>query len=337
MTTAPSYAVPGRARQGALMATASMLCVQLGLAVSVTLIDQVGAEGAAWLRLAWAGALLLVLGRPWRHRFGRAALGAAVGLGVATGAVTLLFMAAVARLPLGTASAIEFLGPLGVAVARGRGSGRFVWPVFAAVGVLLLTQPWTGQADPVGVAFALAAACCWAAYILLTQRVGDQVQGLTGLGVSMPVAALVATLTVGPSVLGRMTPELLLYGLGLAVLLPVVPFSLEMLALRRLSTAAFGTLMSLEPGFAMLVGLVVLAQVPGPLAVLGIACVVVAGIGAERTGGRSTEAEADEALDDGALDDEERHDQRRDVEQRDGHGGAVVRTELPLQVERPDR
>lgn len=268
------------------MATASMLCVQLGLAVSVGLIDRVGPEGAGWLRLVWAGAVFLLLGRPWRLRPTRAVLATAVLLGVATAALTLLFMAAVARLPLGTASACEFLGPLGVAIARGRGSGRFVWPVCAAAGVLLLTEPWAGTADPVGVAFALAAACCWAAYILLTQRVGDEVQGLTGLGVSMPVAAVVATVTVGPSVFGRMTPELLLVGLGLAVLLPIVPFSLELLALRRLSTAAFGTLMSLEPAFALLVGLAVLTQVPRPLAVVGIGFVVAAGIGAERTGAR---------------------------------------------------
>ena len=272
------------------MATTSMLCVQVGLAVSVTLIDRIGAEGAAWLRLVWAGALFLLIGRPWRLRLSRSALGAAVLLGVATASVTLLFMAAVARLPLGTASALEFLGPLGVAVARGRGSGRFAWPLCAAVGVLLLTEPWAGTADPVGVAFALGAACCWAAYILLTQRVGDQVQGLAGLSISMPVAALVATVTVGPSVFGRMTPELLLAGIGLAILLPIVPFSLELLALRRLSTAAFGTLMSLEPAFALLVGLVVLSQVPRPLAVAGIVFVVVAGIGAERTGGRDVAA-----------------------------------------------
>jgi len=285
-TAVTSYAVAGRTRSGAAMATTSMLCVQVGLAVSVTLIDRVGPEGAAWLRLVWAGALFLVIGRPWRLRLSRSALGASVLLGVATASVTLLFMAAVARLPLGTASALEFLGPLGVAVARGRGTGRFVWPLFAAVGVLLLTEPWSGTADPVGVAFALAAACCWAAYILLTQRVGDQVQGLAGLSISMPVAALVATVTVGPSVFGRMTPELLLAGLGLAILLPVVPFSLELLALRRLSTAAFGTLMCLEPAFALLVGLVVLGQVPRPLAVAGIAFVIIAGIGAERTGAR---------------------------------------------------
>jgi inner membrane transporter RhtA len=292
VSTTTSYAVAGRTRSGAAMATTSMLCVQVGLAVSVTLIDRVGPEGVAWLRLVWAGAVFLLIGRPWRLRLTRAALGAAVLLGIATASVTLLFMAAVDRLPLGTASALEFLGPLGVAVARGRGSGRFVWPLCAAAGVLLLTEPWAGTADPVGVAFALAAACCWAAYILLTQRVGDQVQGLAGLSISMPVAAVVATLTVGPSVFGRMSPELLLVGLGLAVLLPIVPFSLELLALRRLSTAAFGTLMSLEPAFALVIGMVVLSQVPRPLAVVGIAFVVVAGIGAERTGGREVVAPA---------------------------------------------
>ncbi|MGY0007672.1 EamA family transporter [Micromonospora sp. I033] len=126
-----------------------------------------------------------------------------------------------------------------------------------------------------------------AAYILLTQRVGDEVSGVRGLAVSMPVAAVVATLVVGPSVFGDLTWQVLLAGLGLAVLLPVAPFVLELLALRRLTTAAFGTLMSLEPAIALVVGLVALGQVPGPAAVAGIAFVVVAGIGAERSGARS--------------------------------------------------
>jgi inner membrane transporter RhtA len=281
-----------RARSGALMAMGSMFCVQIGLAVSVGLIDQLGPEGAAWLRLVWAGVLMLVIGRPRRSDFTRSGLLASVMLGVVIAGVTLLFMASVARLPLGMASALEFLGPLGVAVARGR-TGRFTWPLLAAVGVVLLTQPWTGTADPVGVAFALAAACCWAAYILLTQRVGDEVAGITGLSVSMPVAGLVASLVVGPEVLGRMTWELWLVGVGLAILLPVVPFTLELLALRRLDAAAFGTLMSLEPAFALLVGLALLGQVPGLLAVLGIGFVVAAGVGAERAGGRELPAPLD--------------------------------------------
>lgn len=280
-------------RSGAAMAVTSMLCVQLGLAASVALIDQVGADGAAWLRLFWAGVLMLVVVRPRRSTFSRETVRAGVALGVVTAAVTMLFMAAVERLPLGTASALEFLGPLGVAVWRSHGVAR-LWAFVAAGGVLLLTQPWSGQADPVGVAFALAAACCWAAYILLTQKVGDAVDGIGGLAISMPVAGLAATLVAGPSVLGRLTPELLLIGLGLAVLLPVVPFALEMLALRRLTTAAFGTLMALEPAFALVIGFVALQQTPDLLAVGGIVLVVAAGVGAERVGTRQSVTPAPE-------------------------------------------
>ena len=284
-TLAPT-ASQSRVHAGVAMAMASIICVQLGLAVSVGLIDTLGAEGTAWLRLVWAGLLFLAIGRPWRVRYTRSGLGASIMLGIVTAGVTLLFMASIARLPLGMASALEFLGPLGVAVARGRGSGRYVWPLFAGAGVLLLTEPWAGTADPVGVAFALGAAVCWAAYILLTQRVGDEAAGLTGLAISMPVAGLVASIVVGPSVIGKMTPELWLIGIGLAVMLPVVPFTLELLSLRRLNTASFGTLMSLEPAVALLVGLVILGQVPGLFGVVGIGFVVVAGIGAQRTGSR---------------------------------------------------
>lgn len=259
-----------------------MMCVQIGLAVSVGLIDQLGPAGTGWLRLVWAGVILLVLVRPRPADFTRSALLTCVVLGVVTAGLTLLFMAAVERLPLGTAVALEFLGPLGVAVVRG-GGRRWVWPAVAAVGVLLLTQPWHGQVDPVGVAYALAAACCWAAYILLTERAGAEVQGVRALAVSMPVAALVATAVAGPSTLPQLSWELVLAGLGLALLLPVIPFALEMLALRRLSVTTFGTLMALEPALAVLIGLLVLGQVPGLLAVAGVGCVVLAGIGAERT------------------------------------------------------
>ncbi len=269
------------------MAIASMLCVQVGLAIAVTLIDDIGVEGAAWLRLAWAGILLLLIVRPRRAAFTRSSFAMCVVLGVVTAAITLLFMAALDRIPLGTASALEFLGPLGVAVAHGKGRQRLVWPGLAAVGVLLLTQPWAGAVDPIGVMFALGAALCWACYILLTQRVGDEVAGINGLAVSMPVAALVATVTVGPAVFGRMTPEILIIGIGLAILLPVVPFALELLALRKLTAAAFGTLMALEPGFAMIVGFVVLHQMPGAAGVVGICIVVAAGIGAARSGART--------------------------------------------------
>lgn len=288
MTALTDHAPPrmSASRVGASMAVTSMLCVQIGLAVSINLIDDIGAEGAAWLRLSWAGVLMLIIVRPRRSDFSASGFRASVMLGVVTAGTTLLFMASIARLPLGTASALEFLGPLGVAVARGRGGAK-IWPVVAGIGVVLLTQPWTGEADALGVFFALSAAVCWAALILLTQHAGDEVAGLNALAVSMPVAALTATAIAGPSTFGRLTPEILLIGVGLAILLPVVPFILEFLALRRLNAAAFGTLMSLEPAFALLVGFVVLSQQPNALAVIGIACVVCAGIGAERTGART--------------------------------------------------
>jgi inner membrane transporter RhtA len=274
------------ARTGVLMAMGSMACVQLGLALSLELTDRIGVEGVAWLRLAWAGVLLLFIVRPRPSAFTRTTFATCVVLGVVTAAVTLLFMAAIARIPLGTASALEFLGPLGVAVIQGSGRNRFVWPGFATVGVVLLTQPWEGDIDVVGVLYAVAAACCWGCYILLTQRVGDGVEGVNGLAVSMGVAGIFASVIVGPSVLPRVTPGILLFGIGLAVLLPVVPFTLELLALRRLTTASFGTLMSLEPAFAMLIGFMVLSQAPGAVGVFGICLVVAAGIGASRSGAR---------------------------------------------------
>src|SRR6188768_537907 len=277
------------ARAGTGMAVASMLCVQLGLAVSVGLFDRIGHDGAAWLRLAWAGVIVLVVVRPRFARISRRGLLAGVALGVVTAGVTLLFMASVARLPLGTASALEFLGPLSVAVARSRGGRLLFWPFLAAVGVLMLTEPWQGDVDLVGVALALGAAVCWASYILLTQAVGDEVTGLTGLAVSLPVAGIIATVVVGPGTWSILSWDVALIGIGLAVLLPVVPFSLELLALRRLTTSAFGTLMCLEPAFALIIGLVLLGQVPGWAPVLGIAFVVAAGIGAERTGARHPE------------------------------------------------
>jgi inner membrane transporter RhtA len=277
------------ARTGTLMAVGSMTCVQIGLALSVPLFGQLGPLGTVWLRLVWASVILLVAVRPRPWRFRRPILLAAIALGVVTGGVTMLFMAAIARMPLGTASALEFLGPLGVAVARGHGRRRLLWPGLAAAGVLVLTHPWQGGGDPLGIVFALGAAACWAAYILLTQAVGDEVAGLAGLAVSIPVAALVSTPFAAPEIGRALAPQLLLIGLGLALLLPVIPFALEMYALRRLTTAAFGTLMCLEPALALLAGLVLLGQVPGLSALAGVALVVAAGLGAVRAGARQDE------------------------------------------------
>jgi inner membrane transporter RhtA len=267
------------------MAVASMSCVQLGLALSVHLFGRLGPLGVAGLRLAWAGLFLAVVVRPRLRRFTRPDLLACLALGVVTAALTLLFMLAVARIALGTASALEFLGPLTVSLCR-PGNGRRLWAAPAVIGVVLLTQPWHGTADPAGVGFALAAAVGWAAYILLTQHVGDRVTGLTGLAVSMPVAGIIALFVAGPS-LGRVTWQLIAIMLALAVLHPVVPFTLEFLALRRLTAGAFGTLMSLEPAIALVAGLFVLRQVPGAPSAAGVILVVIAGVGATRTGSRA--------------------------------------------------
>ena len=244
------------------MAVTSMSCVQLGLALSVHLFGQLGPVGVVALRLAWAGVLLPALVRPRPRDFtGRDLLACGV-LGAVTAGLMLLFMLAVARLPLGTASALEFLGPLSVAM-YGSGGGRWRWTALAALGVVLLTSPWNGGINPAGLGFALAAALFWAAYILLTQHVGDHVTGLSGLAISMPVAGVIALLAAGRYELGRVTWPLLVTMLALAVLHPVLPFSLEFLALRRLTASAFGTLMSLEPAIALLAGLVALGQIPG--------------------------------------------------------------------------
>jgi inner membrane transporter RhtA len=274
------------AQGGALLAVGSMSCVQLGLALSVHLFGQLGPLGVAGLRLAWAGVILLVLVRPRPRDFTRRDLLACGVLGVVTGGLTLLFMLAVARIPLGSASALEFLGPLTVSI-YGPGGGRRHWTVLAAIGVVLLTQPWHGGIDPAGLAFALGSGVCWGAYILLTQHVGDRVTGLNGLAVSMPVAGVVGMVAAGSAGLSKVTWPLLVTMLALAVLNPVLPFTLEFLALRRLTATAFGTLMSLEPAIALVAGLLVLHQIPGPARAAGVIFVVIAGIGATRTGARA--------------------------------------------------
>lgn len=287
-TAEPSAGSGRRGVPPAALALGAMLCVQVGVAGSTPLFDSIGTAGTAWLRLTWAGLILLAVARPAVRSIPRGALGPAVLLGLISGAMTLAFLAAVDRLPLGTAAAIEFLGPLGVAVVRSARARDLWWPVLAGLGIVSLTEPWTGTTDVLGVAYALIAAGCWAAYILLTQRVGDQLHGIQGLAISMPVAALAAAFIGIPQAWGDLTLGIVLLGGALAVVLPVVPYALEMQALRRLTTAAFGTLMSLEPAIALLIGLVLLHQVPAPWQLLGVTLVVAAGIGAERNGRRET-------------------------------------------------
>ncbi len=268
------------------LAVAAMLSIQLGSALSVDLIATVGPAGTAWLRLSAGALIFLALARPPLRSVRRADVPALLGLGITTGLVTIGFLAAIERIPLGTAVAIEFLGPLTVAAVRAHSPRALAWPGLALTGVVLLTEPWHGAIDPVGVGFAGLAAVGWGVYIMLTQRIGDRFTGIGALSITVPVAAATAAVIGIPQAAGHITPGVLAAAAGLALLLPVLPFALEMLALRRMTPTAFGTLMALEPALGVLLGLLVLHQQPSAVQLAGILLVVLAGAAAQRDGRR---------------------------------------------------
>jgi inner membrane transporter RhtA len=272
------------------LAVVAMLSVQVGSALSTHLFATAGAAGTAWLRLTAGAVIFLAISRPRVRELTRSDAGAVLALGIATGLVTVAFLSAIERIPLGTAVAIEFLGPLCVAVFHRPDPRRLIWPALALAGVILLTEPWLGAIDPVGVILAALAGCGWATYIVLTQRVGGRLAGLRGLSLTIPIAAMTAAVVGIPQAAGHLGWEVLAAATGLAILMPVLPMSLELLALRRLTTGAFGTLMALEPALGLLLGFALLSQVPGTIQVIGVALVVVAGVGAERSGHREDRA-----------------------------------------------
>lgn len=268
------------------LAVAAMFSVQLGSALSVGLVSSVGPAGTAWLRLSMGAAIFLALTRPPLRAVRRHDLPTLLGLGVTSGLVSIAFLAAIARIPLGTAVAVEFLGPLTVAAVRSHSTRALLWPALALLGVVLLTEPWDGDVNPAGLAFAGLAAAGWATYIVLTQRIGDRFTGITGLSLTVPVAAATAAVAGIPQASGHLTVGVLISAAGLAVLLPVLPFTFELLALRHMTATAFGTLMALEPAFGVLLGLLVLHQTPSAAQVVGIVLVVLAGAAAQRRGRR---------------------------------------------------
>jgi inner membrane transporter RhtA len=275
-----------------LLALLAIISVQLGAALSTDLFSAVGPAGTVFLRMTAGALILLAFHRPTLRGRSRRELVYAIALGATTGAMTVLFLEAVARIPLGTIVAIEFLGPLGVAVIGTRSLRRLVWPALGLAGVLLLTQPWSGTVDAIGILLAAGAGLGWGIYILLTARVGDRFEGIDGLSVTIPIAAVVAAIFGLPQVAaGHLTIGVLVTAAGLALLQPIAVFGLEMLALRRITTSAFGTLMALEPGVALLVGALLLSQLPTASQVVGIALVVAAGVGAARGGGRENPSE----------------------------------------------
>ena len=268
------------------LAVVAMFSIQMGSALSVSLFDDIGPAGTAWLRLILGAVILLIIVRPSLRTIRSKDIPGLIGLGVATGVMTSAFLSALERIPLGTTVAIEFLGPLGVAAVSSKRLRSAIWPLVALGGVVLLTEPWTGEVEWWGVFFALIAAAGWASYIVLTQHVADRFSGIQGLALATPVAAVTASLVGVPQAWGNITVEVVSWGLLLAILTPVFPFALEMLALKRMNKMAFGTLMAVEPAIAATIGFLVLAQVPDALYLVGVALVIVAGIATQRDSGR---------------------------------------------------
>ncbi|MBB4945147.1 inner membrane transporter RhtA [Kitasatospora gansuensis] len=297
MTASTSTSSPTSTRQavgtpvrrpvpGAVLVLAAMAVLHTGSALATELFDSIGPAGTTWLRIAFAAVVLLAwTGRslgPALRAASRRDLIATALLGAVSAALMLLFSEATARVPLGTATALEFLGPLAVAVAASKRRSELGWLALAAVGVLLLTSPWTGAVSGAGVLFGLAAAACWALYVIGTAHVGSRFTARHGLALSLTVAAVVSAPFGAPAVAADFDWGVIAAAAGIAVLMPLLPFLLEMTALQRIGKTTYGTLVGLEPAISLLAGLILISQIPTAVQVCGTVLVVAAGIGAAR-------------------------------------------------------
>ncbi|MEV6777649.1 EamA family transporter [Streptomyces syringium] len=279
---------PGRGTLGGVgLVLTGAVSVQFGSAFAALLFPRAGALGTVALRVTFAAVLLLVVARPRLRGYTRADWAVAGGFGLALGGMNLLFYQAIDRIPLGAAVAIEVLGPLLLSVVASRRAAGLLWAGLALAGVFLLGRGGFGQLNVAGVAFALGAGAMWAAYIVLSARAGARFPRLDGLAIAMSVAALVSLpLGVGASGGTLLEPEVLGLGLAIAVMSSGVPYTLELLALRRLPTATFAVLTSLSPALAATAGYLVLDQGLSLSQCVAIAMVVAASAGAVRTGKR---------------------------------------------------
>jgi inner membrane transporter RhtA len=273
-----------RTPSGALV-LGGIASVQFGAALATTLFDTAGPSGTALLRLAFGSLVLLAVWRPRLTGRSRQELRLAALFGLVLAAMNLCFYGAIDRIPLGIAVALEFVGPLTVALLGSRRRLDLLWVALAAIGILALTRHGPGGLDALGAALALVAGALWGTYILVNARLGRVFEGGTGLALAMCVGTVAAApigLVEGAGEL--LSGEVLLLGAAVGVLSSAIPYSFEVEALRRIRPAVFGVLMSLEPAVAALAGLVVLGQHLGGRVLLGIALVTVASVGAARSG-----------------------------------------------------
>jgi inner membrane transporter RhtA len=283
MSTSRRWANPRAERRSVPVALGlvltSITSLQFGAGFAATLFDDLGPAGMAFLRLAIAAIVLLAVVRPRLAGRSRAELVPVVLFGVTLGVMNTAIYESFDRIPLGLAVTIEFVGPLAVAIAGSRRAVDVLWVLLAAAGIVLLAP--SGNLDGLGVALAVFAGACWAAYILLSQRVGRLFPGASGLAVAMTVGALAAApLGIAQAGGALLHPGLLAAGAAVALASSVIPYSFEMEALRTLPARTFGILMSLEPAVAALAGLVVLGQALSLREWFAIALVVAASAGA---------------------------------------------------------
>lgn len=289
---APAASAPAQARNRfgpvALVVSAGV-SVQFGAALAVTLMPRAGAAGVVTLRLAAAALVLLVVCRPKLRGYTRSDWGTVVAFGLAMAGMNGLFYQAIDRIPLGPAVTLEVLGPLALSVIVSRRLVNLLWAGLALAGVVLLSGHGGGgfgfgSLDPAGAAFAVGAGAMWAAYIVFSARTGRRFPQADGLALAMAVAAVIS-LPLGVAQAGSalLVPSTLALGLGVAVLSSVLPYTLELLALRRLPAPTFAILMSLEPAIAASAGLLVLGQAMSVLDGVAIALVIAASMGAVRS------------------------------------------------------
>ena len=261
-----------------------MISLQFGATVAKSLFPVVGAAGTASLRVGFSAVMLIAVWRPWRRSLSARDAGWIALYGISLGLMNVLFYLAIARLPLGPAVAIEFAGPLAIALIASRRMSDFLWIGVAVLGLgLLLPVASTSSLDPLGVVLALGAALAWALYILFGQRAG-RIDGGQAVSLGMLVAAVVAApFGLAEAGLDLFAPGILVAGLTVALLSSAVPYSLEMFALRRLDRKRFGVLMSLEPAVAACAGFALLGERLCTIQWLAIGLVILASAGITAT------------------------------------------------------